>query len=444
MSKLKILDDSINYPATVIKLPVKQVVNGLDNLVTVNVFGNDCLINKDADENEPYIYFPAGSQLSHLFCHHNNLYRDAALNFDRTKSGFFEINGRVKGIKLRGIISNGFVTPLTNLKNVPDLANVNLAIGDEFNEVDDVAICRKYIPPNTVKESIPKNKKEKINSKLKDILIPTQFRFHAETNHLAKNLHIINPQDLIAITDKWHGSSCILSFVYVNKRLNLAQKLWNKLPKLPKFATRKLAYIYSSGKPKSNLPKGVVDIWKNNGFDYYEANIWENAYNNYKEKLLEGITLYGELVGYTPTGKYIQPSYDYKCSIGYNRFVVYRITWTSPSGHFIEFTWNQIKDFCKNYDLEHVKELYYGLAKDLYPDIPYDNQELWREQFFNRLQESFNLEKPCDECNNKVPAEGIVLRQDGFLNKYNAYKLKSKLFVYGETNATETNIEDEQ
>jgi hypothetical protein len=43
MSKnIKTRDDSANYTATVIKLPVKQAIEGLDNLVQVQVFGNVC------------------------------------------------------------------------------------------------------------------------------------------------------------------------------------------------------------------------------------------------------------------------------------------------------------------------------------------------------------------------------------------------------------------
>jgi len=49
---LKIYEDSKNYTAQVIKLPTKQVVVGLDNLVEVNVLGNSCLIGKDSPENE--------------------------------------------------------------------------------------------------------------------------------------------------------------------------------------------------------------------------------------------------------------------------------------------------------------------------------------------------------------------------------------------------------
>src|SRR5882724_1346374 len=115
---LKVYDHSANYTASVITLPVKQKVEGLDNLVMVEVFGNKCLIGKDSDETVKYLFFPSGTQLSAKFLSGNNLYRDLQLNADPNKKGFFEPNGRVKAIKFRGIISSGFVMPIDSIKNL--------------------------------------------------------------------------------------------------------------------------------------------------------------------------------------------------------------------------------------------------------------------------------------------------------------------------------------
>lgn len=481
MSKLKIRDDSANYTATVIKLPVKQPVPGLDNLVKVEVFGNECLVGKDSSIERLYLFFPAGTQLSHNFLSKNNLYRDIALNEDKNQKGFFEPNGRVKGIKLRGIVSNGFVIPAESLCNIINGVSVN--VGDEFNEFNGELICQKYFPKGIQTPGLPKGDKQtKINNKLADLMIPGQFRFHVETAHLAKNLHLINPNDILVITDKWHGSSGILSRVYANRKLTRLQKLWNKVKCLPKFEARQLVYIYSSGKPKSNLPKGVEGSWTNTGVDYYTSNIWKETLDRYKTCIEEGISIYGEIVGFTSGGAYIQKGYDYGCvsiptKIGTdglctcdaatkcpngrigsamrcseaelpknNRFIVYRITYTKPNGEFIEFSWQQIKDYCKKYNLEHVKEFYFGKAMDInkgYLEAT-NNVEEWRNALLYQLQNRYNLEMNCKHCNNKVPAKGIVLRVDGHLNSYNVYKLKSKLFILGESNSEEINIEDNQ
>lgn len=434
--KLEIFEDSKNYVATVINLPPKQKVEGLDNLVKVTIFGNDCLVSKEENETEMYLFFPAESQLSHEFLSKNNLYRDIALNENKNKKGFFEPNRRVKALKFKGIISSGFVIPMyDSLHNTTDCSGINLKVGDEFNSLGGIEICRKYVSKAQQQALAKGDKVAKINNKLADLMTHSQFRFHDETSHLAKNLHQFNPEDIIVITDKWHGSSCILSKVLINKKLNWWQKILNKIG--GQVSDRGYAYIYSSGKPKSNLPKGIEGEWVNDNKDYYIANIWKRAFDDNKEKIEDGISIYGELVGFTEGNSYIQSKYDYGCEAREYKLIVYRITYTKPDGSVIEFTWQQIKNYCKKYELEHVKELYHGKLT-----LP---EGFTIDEWFNSIQNSFNLEKDCKYCRNKVPAEGIVVRKDG-QDSFMAYKLKAKKFLKMETEELDkeitTNIED--
>src|ERR1044072_131935 len=112
---LKIYDDSKNYTCQVISLPTKIPVPGLDNLVEVNYQGNSVLISKDSKEYDLYLFFPAESKLSDKFLKSNNLYRHSNLNADTTKTGFFEDSGRVKAIKFKGVISSGFIIPISSV-----------------------------------------------------------------------------------------------------------------------------------------------------------------------------------------------------------------------------------------------------------------------------------------------------------------------------------------
>ena len=113
--KLEIIKGSENYTCQVIKLPNKIPVKGLDNLVEVNYQGNSCLVGKDSDENLPYLFFPAECKISKDFLSANNLFRHNNLNSDDTKKGFFEDSCRVKAVKFKGVISSGFVIPLSSL-----------------------------------------------------------------------------------------------------------------------------------------------------------------------------------------------------------------------------------------------------------------------------------------------------------------------------------------
>lgn len=455
--KLTIREDSKNYVCTVIKLPAMQPVQGLDNLVKVTVFGNDCLIGKDSNPDILYLFFPAESQLSDDFLASNNLYRNSSKNNDESKKGFFEDTGRVKSIKFKGIISTGFVIPISTLPNDLHMAKgigTILAPGDEFTDINDYNVCKKYVIKH-IHATAGQSKESRHNKKLKkfDGLVQNQFRFHVDTSHLAKKLHMFQPEDIIVITDKWHGTSALFSFILINEELKWWKKVIIKL--LPSWVNRRLDFtfydqIYSSRSVVKNryINKGAT-------LGYYNEDIWTVVNEELGGKLEPGITLYGEIVGYTPSGRAIQKGYDYGCDPGYpsdprtrpeHKFLVYRITYTKPNGEVIEYSWQQIKEYCKKYSIEHVKELYFGklpnLAAHLGSSFAGENIQ---ETLLQVLQDKY-LEKDCSHCRNKVPAEGIVVRRDG-LQSYSAYKLKSSRFLLGESKALDngdTNIEDEE
>lgn len=425
-----------NYCGTVVKLPPKQPVQGLDNLVKVTVFGNDVLISKDDPEDELYVFFPCESQLSQAFLSANSLFREVQWNVNSAQKGFFEQSGRVKAIKFKGVISTGFLIPVSSLHYLN--SRYIPKAGDEFNEIEEKEVVIKYIIRH-IHENGPKgDKQNKMNVKMTQLLVPHQFRFHSETNQLARSLHMFKEEDIIILTDKWHGSSCILSNVLIRKKLNWRQKLLNLLG--GKVDDKEYGYIYSSGKPKSNLPKGIEGAWINNGTSFYISDIWKRAFDDYKHALEPGITLYGELVGYTKDGAFIQKGYDYGCKVGEYKFMVYRITYTKPDGNLIEFSWQQIKGYCAKFELQHVVELNFCRIEELMAnggigeEFPF---EVKRDMLLSRLQST--LERTCPYCTTGVPSEGVVLRRDGH-HFYDAYKVKSKMFLKRETDELDKGI----
>lgn len=463
--RLTIREDSKNYACTVVKLPPKQAVEGLDKLVKVTIFGNDVLTQKDTPEDQLYLFFPAECAISQEYLSANNEYRESTLNRDRSQHGYFEPTGRVKAIKFKGVISTGYIAPLNTLFLVDGIKVAvleTLKEGDEFTDIDGVNICKKYKVVHQ-HATAGQAKESRYNKKLKrfDKLVKNQFRFHVDTSHLAKNLHMFHPEDIIVITDKWHGTSGVFSNVLVKQELTWFQKLATKLapPSIKKLLTfEKYDQLYSS---RSVIKNQYIN--KDQGGGYYGEDIWGVVNKELEGKIEQGISLYGEIVGFLPSGKHIQKGYDYGClhvapdnnKTGYvtihnkfipqHKFLIYRITYTKPDGNVIEFSWNQIKDYCKKYELEHVKELYFGKAFPL-PVVAGNNvpiREDWIDVLFNNLQQMY-LEKDCKWCVNKVPAEGIVVRRDG-LETYSAYKLKSKRFLERESkelDKEEENIED--
>jgi hypothetical protein len=229
--KLTIREDSKNYCCTVVKLPPKQKVEGLDNLVKVTIFGNDVLTKKDADENQLYLFFPAECRICPEYLGQNNEFRENTYNFDKSKKGYFEPTGRVKSIKFKGVISTGYITPISTLEGeYLDVDWKNLKEDDEFTDLDGVNICKKY---KIIYQQGTSSKESRFNKKLKrfDKLVPNQFRFHSDTAQLAKNLHVLQPNDIIVITDKFHGTSAIFSNVLIRRKLTFIEKICVNLHK---------------------------------------------------------------------------------------------------------------------------------------------------------------------------------------------------------------------
>jgi hypothetical protein len=316
-------------------------------------------------------------------------------------------------------------------------------LNDEFDQVGNIEICRKYIPRNTRTPGLPGSKKQRTTKKTISKLIDGQFRFHGDTSMLYKNLHKIKPDSLISITYKLHGTSGISSKVLCKKKLNILEKplKWMGL----NIVDTQYDYIYSSRKVIKN------EELNPNAQHFYKDDIWGLAHKDLEYFIQDGMTLYYEIVGYLPSGGMIQKDYDY----GYPKardygIYIYRITHTNISGKVYEFSAKQVQDWCALNGLKAVPQLYYGYAKGLITDsgvqVKVDTDEsleVWRNRFLEYIKITFN-DHDCHMCVNTVPEEGCVVRIEGL--DFEAYKQKSNLFYERETKELdkgEINIEDE-
>lgn len=440
--KLEKLEGSENYCCSVVELPKLRDVPGLDNLKRVTIFGNDCLVGKESVEGELHLFFPAECKINSEFLSKGNLFRESSLNTNQAQTGFFEPSGRVKALKFKGVISTGFVVPLVSLDGVLNDWRY-LKEGSEFNVCDGVEVCSKYKP---VRQQATAGKESRFNKRLRrfDRLLPNQFRFHESTSHLAKNLHLFHPEDIVVITDKWHGTSAVFSVVLVKPKFNWWKRIriaiGGFIAGFQGYRHTEYDNIYSSRSVVKNqyINKDVTP-------GYYNEDIWAIVNKELDGKIETGISLYGEIVGYLPSGKEIQKGYDYGCNPGLmsglpsatdkpeHKFLVYKITYTKPDGNVITFSWQQIKDYCKKYSIEHVKELYFGRYSILKytATVGRMDSDQAGDQMLSYL-EAIYLREDCTHCKNKVPAEGICVRIDG-RESYMTYKLKSKRFLERET-----------
>ena len=425
LMKLRIDENSLNYACTVVEIGIVHDISGAQNIKRTVIFGNEIIVSSDVKEGDVMLYFVAGTQLDTELCFNNNLYVDSEFNKNKEKKGYVSHKKRlIKAIKLRGIISDGLLLPIESLSYLEggklDPKGF-LKKGDSFTHIGDVEVCKKYIVERKQSDRQHGEKKPKKN-KLKDLLIDTQFRFHNETSHFLREFEKLNlkPKSRIVITRKYHGSSLILSHVLINKKLNWIERLIDRFVKLPK---SEYGFVYSSGKPKSRLPKGIeaenVD-WKNNNGNYYSEDIWKKAYSLHKDKLEKGITIYGEIVGKGVQGSEYTYGFDYE-------IFVYRITQTNVDGNVYEFSWSDLKKYCDKYGLKYVDEYFVGTVSDITAEG--NNEELLRYLHTTYINKSY---KDC-----KVD-EGICIRIE---DTNEIYKMKSPLFVMKESNDLESGLD---
>lgn len=279
------------------------------------------------------------------------------------------------------------------------------------------------------------------------------------TENLRRNIHKIDPNDIIGIHYKKHGTSAVFANIPTKRPLKWYEKLLQKLG--VKIDDIVYDIIYSS----RNVIKNK-HINPETGTGFYGEDVWGVVANEIKDLIPKNWTLYGEIIGYLPSGAPIQKNYDYGCipesldeqyKSGHNtyqeklqhKFYVYKISIVNPDGKVIYLTDKQIEEYCEKVGLLYKDTfIYYGRAIDRFNYKEEGKEwslETWREKFLEVLEATYN-EKDCYMCTNKVPEEGIVLRIEK-LESYEAYKLKSKRFVLMESEAQEKeeiNIEDEQ
>lgn len=419
---------NINYCATVVEIKTLVPLEGCDNVQAAIIMGNQVIVDKTTQIGSIGLFFPVECQLSKNFLSTNNLYRTATLNADPTKKGYFEEKGRVKCAKFRGHKSEGFYIPLKSVL-FTSVHLDNLHVGDTFDELFGIEICKKY----TIKTraSGMRNINGKKTAKETKIL-ENQFRFHDDTSMLYKNLSKINPFSLIHVSYKIHGTSAIVSKLLCKKPLKWYEKILKKLG--VNVVDTHYDYVYASRKV-------IKSETEEEGF--YNDNIWKTGFEELKDFLEDGMTIYYEIAGYLKTGAPIQSKYDYGCSPGEHKIFVYRITYTNPFGKVYEFSAPQVQKWCKARGLTPVLELFYGQADNIVSRNKAETDEEWENLFLEEIKKRYN-EKDCYICKNKVPEEGCVIRIEG--GQFEAYKQKSTRFYELETKLLdkgEADIEEE-
>ena len=245
----------MSYQAIVTTVKLRPHPNA-DKLNLAEVAGHQLVCAKDAyEDGDTVIFFPEGGQLSNIVCWYNDLYRENK-GENRTPGvyGYFGENRRVRSIKLRGEISEGFMLPLDGLKFVSSAKPLDelLRPGMLIDSVLENEICRKYETPAT------KQARQKAGGQArKDI---NNFAKIGDTPKFRYMLPGIPAGALLTVSEKIHGTSGrtgnINLLVKVPTKENALQRAWRWFLRKPIPVKTVRKYQYVSGSRRMIIAQG--------------------------------------------------------------------------------------------------------------------------------------------------------------------------------------------
>lgn len=437
---------SHEYCCTVVKLGDVTPIEGSDFLAQTLVEGRTIVVRKDQVKTGDVMFYASNeSQLDPDFLHINNLYDDKSKNANPEVKGYFNNAGRVRMVKLRGVVSMGYLFTLAEIKAYCpkiDMTDKDLddLVGFDFDEVNGENFIHAYVPP------LPEERKKergagKRNARIAKFnrMIPGEFSFHYDTSQLERNMHRFTPETNITASIKLHGTSAIFGNVKVKKPRwgGIYERIFNKLPRFLQFTKTGYDVIYSS---RSVIKNQYINKEVTGG--YYKSDVWKDYFDILKPYISKDMTIYGEIVGYvTGSNTMIQKGYDYGCKPGENALMIYRIVTHDEDGKKCEWDVDDVRLWTiglrgiletTNPELARrihpIDILYTGTMRNLAPEL--DETQHWQENMLAVLKgkTDWGMEKNEPLCRNKVPREGIVVRINNDVVP-EAFKLKCLKFL---------------
>lgn len=433
------------YSAYVVKIEHLKPHPNADRLQVATIFGEDTCVSLDVKLGDLGLYFPVDGQLSEEFCDANHMCRKKVDGTPDT--GYLERESRkVKAIKLRGLKSNGVYCPISSVEYT-GVDMESLTPGLPITTLNGHEICCKYIPkhnPHTPRNG--GNNKVKIK---KENIAPL-FAEHKDTEQLAYNLNAFKAGDQIEITLKMHGTSSRVG--YLPTLQGYKRSLLDRLLRRKGKPIYKYDYVVGTRR----VVLGTLGSSFIEGF--YGSNEFRRPHAEvFKDKLWEGESVYGEIVGFTNNGTPIMPSvsnkktddkefilkygdtttFSYGCHPEGSKMMygnddngvfalpvkapqsdlfVYRMTMTTPEGHVIEYSPDFMRYRCEQMGVKTVPVFWKGY-------IPMDIENVG-DWILEKAKEYYDGEDPVGL---KHIREGVVVR---IVNKpsFAAYKIKNWYF----------------
>lgn len=325
------------------------------------------------------VFFPSGLVIDPMFLHNNNLYRHEILNKNpESNTGYFDDNGRVRTIKLKGVYSEGFVAPLHYFDYIEGPKNFVLEAG--FTSVNNVPVCGVYI--NKATEALSK-KEAKAKGLDKTAYIAPVFPKHFETHRIQNKARITFPEGTkIVVTEKLHGTSGRTGYVRAEDVPRLS-KAKNYLLKFLAWSVSLVGGNISFAKDLyvSGTRNTICPPHSFTGTPSFRLKM----HNKLVGKLKIGEIVYYEIVGFQEGGKAIQSYTDkkgnfqpfsYGCKPGECEIYVYRITNTLLDGTVVDISWDALVKRCAELNIKHVPVVEFPVDQVFTPDGEFSSKLL--------------------------------------------------------------------
>lgn len=382
-------------------------------LAVGTVCNQTVIVSNNTADGELGIFFPCELQLSEQFAKANNLIRKKDPVTGKNIGGMFEENRRVRPQKFRGIVSYGFWCPLSYLARLGGDVS-KLKEGTELKVWNKIPLCNKYYTAATQKTLAGSRKNIKKVEKYTYV-----FPEHQDTKHFLVYADHYKEGDEIIVTNKLHGTSQRVGINTQKKSLNWFQKIVSFVTR-QKIDTSEVVQLSGTRRTvlNNNTSKG-----------YHSRDFRDQAAAKLHMHMQPYMHVYFELVGWEgPGGPSIMPPhnseklkekhpygkqiiYSYGCTTGTYEIYVYRVSWVLPSGHEIDWLWDDIVKWCKQANIKHVPVL---------DRFIYDGN---KDALIKRIEA---LSDGPDTICPDHPREGVCVRANG--NKWVCYKNKGYTF----------------
>lgn len=421
------------HQAIVAKVESVHPISNADRIQVAKVLGESCIVSKDIQPGYVGVLFPADLALSEQYCHENNLNRDSSLNKDTSKKGFFDANRKVRAQVFLGVRSTAYFASLDSLKYA---STEELLVGQTFNELSGVEICKRYVSPEQERKAanIAKSGQRKKN----EIPLFLKHKDSAQFRHCVDNIPV---GALLSFHSKRHGTSWRVGNLPVKQNLPKWKKLVNKVVDI--FPEEQYEIVVGT--------RNVV-IKDSNKVGYHGSEKFRvDIADELAPHLGKGVCLYGEVVGFVNGKPIMNPhdiktlkdsryvnkygktvNYSYGCKEHEYKFFVYRMTVVGSDGNIYEVPQKQLEKWCQERNISHTLEVH--------PQVIYDGDSDKLKHLVEVLTEREDV--LCEDYTDPTHiSEGIIVRCD-YADKTEFYKSKSTPFRICEGILAQPDIED--